>query len=176
MDYSSLESIAHIQLSISWLKFFYTKKSTAKHFFIWTLSDLTFLLNWRKKLNMSSQTSKQKNSFEVRAFHFTPSEFFKDLNLTIKKARDVSLGDYLLQQWIELRPMLKLRNEKIHIGQSSLIFQNKSYQYIHYLCISIHTLHRPITSIYLVSHCLNFFLILPKLLWKLDPKLKCQYH
>jgi hypothetical protein len=52
----------------------------------------------KKKLNMSSQTSKQKNSFEVRAFHFTPSEFFKDLNLTIKKARDVSLGDYLLQQ------------------------------------------------------------------------------
>ena len=36
---------------------------------------------------MSSQTSKQKNSFEVRAFHFTPSEFFKDLNLTIKKSK-----------------------------------------------------------------------------------------
>ena len=35
--------------------------------------------------------------------------------------------------------MLKLRNEKIHIGQSSLIFQNKSYQYIHYLCTYFNT-------------------------------------
>ena len=121
--------------------FLIQRRVLQNNFFIWTLSDLTFLLKWRKKLNMSSQTSKQKNSFEVRAFHFTPSEFFKDLNLTIKKAKDVSLRDYLLQQWIELRPMLKLRNEKIHIGQSSLIFQknlinlftNKYiFQYIHY--------------------------------------------
>ena len=40
--------------------------------------------------------------------------------------------------------MLKLRNEKIHIGQSSLIFQNKSYQYksyqyIHNLCTYFNT-------------------------------------
>ena len=141
MDYSSLESIAHIQLSISWLKFSYRKKSTyCKTIFYLNpfRLDLPFKMK-KKKLNMSSQTSKQKNSFEVRAFHFTPSEFFKDLNLTIKKARDVSLRDYLLQQWIELRPMLKLRNEKIHIGQSSLIFQKNLinifttyvFQYIH---------------------------------------------
>ena len=138
----SLESSAQFQLSISWLKFSYTKKGTAKQFFYLNpfRLDLPFKMK-KKNLNMSSQTSKQKNSFEVRAFHFTPSEFFKDLNLTIKKARDVSLRDYLLQQWIELRPMLKLRNEKIHIGQSSLIFQknlinlftNKYiFQYIHY--------------------------------------------
>ena len=142
MDYSEVwKVVRNFNCLLVDSNFLIQRRVLQNNFFIWTLSDLTFLLKWRKKLNMSSQTSKQKNSFEVRAFHFTPSEFFKDLNLTIKKAKDVSLRDYLLQQWIELRPMLKLRNEKIHIGQSSLIFQknlinlftNKYiFQYIHY--------------------------------------------